>query len=78
MSDVNTENPVFAMFSIIVCFILSFMYYKLMTGDPGKIMDVHVNHFAIFISRRALAREGHYEMMSVCACVCECVRACVR
>ena len=24
----------------------------------------------IFISRRALAREGDYEMMSVCACVC--------
>ena len=28
----------------------------------------------IFISRRALAREGDYEMMSVCvsACVCVC------
>ena len=25
------------------------------------------------ISRRALAREGDYEMMSVCACVCVCV-----
>ena len=24
----------------------------------------------IIISRRALAREGDYEMMSVCACVC--------
>ena len=27
----------------------------------------------IIISRRALAREGDYEMMSVCACVCVCV-----
>ena len=26
-----------------------------------------------FISRRALAREGDYEMMSVRACVCACV-----
>ena len=32
---------------------------------------------SIFISRRALAREGDYEMMSVCACVRECVRVCV-
>ena len=29
------------------------------------------------ISRRALAREGDYEMMSVCACVSGCVRVCV-
>ena len=28
---------------------------------------------AFIISRRALAREGDYEMMSVCACVCACV-----
>ena len=28
----------------------------------------------IFISRRALAREGDYEMMPVCACVRVCVR----
>ena len=27
-----------------------------------------------FISRRALAREGDYEMMPVCACVRVCVR----
>ena len=33
---------------------------------------------AIFISRRALAREGDYEMMSVRACVRVCVRVCVR
>ena len=26
--------------------------------------------YTIIISRRALAREGDYEMMSVCACVC--------
>ena len=30
-----------------------------------------------FISRRALAREGDYEMMPVCACVHACVRALV-
>ena len=32
----------------------------------------------IFISRRALAREGDYEMMPVCSCVRACVRVCVR
>ena len=31
----------------------------------------------VIISRRALAREGNYEMMSVCACVRECVCALV-
>ena len=31
----------------------------------------------IFISRRALAREGDYEMMPVCACVRMCVRSLV-
>ena len=32
-------------------------------------------HF--FISRRALAWEGDYEMMPVCVCVCACVHALV-
>ena len=32
---------------------------------------------SIIISRWALAREGDYEMMSVCACVRACVRALV-
>ena len=31
----------------------------------------------IIISRRALAREGDYEMMPVCACVRACVHALV-
>ena len=36
------------------------------------------NWLAVFvISRRALAREGDYEMMPVCACVRACVRALV-
>ena len=43
---------------------------------------IHTNYFSktsrprecfFFITRRALAREGDYEMMPVCACVCECV-----
>ena len=33
--------------------------------------------FRFIISRRALAREGDYEMMSVCACMGACVRALV-
>ena len=37
---------------------------------PSKIVK-------LFISRRALAREGDYEMMPVCACVRACVRALV-
>ena len=36
----------------------------------------HVNDMLI-ISRRALAREGDYEMMPVCTCVRACVCACV-
>ena len=32
---------------------------------------------SFIISRRALAREGDYEMMPVCACVRVCVRALV-
>ena len=32
---------------------------------------------SVVISRRALAREGDYEMMPVCACVRACVCACV-
>ena len=35
---------------------------------------VYKSKWAIFICRRALAREGDYEMMSVCACVRVCVR----
>ena len=31
----------------------------------------------LFISRRALAREGDYEMMPVCVCVRACVCACI-
>ena len=30
--------------------------------------------YGFIISRRALVREGDYEMMSVCACVRACVR----
>ena len=34
-----------------------------------RTIDTQVTFFDIFISRRALAREGDYEMMPVCACV---------
>ena len=40
--------------------------------------SVYEAKWTIFISRRALAREGDYEMMPVCACVRACVCACVR
>ena len=33
--------------------------------------------FDLVISRRALAREGDYEMMPVCACVRACMCACI-
>ena len=38
--------------------------------------ELQAPHFVI--SRRALAREGDYEMMPVCACVRACVCVCVR
>ena len=41
-----------------------------------RLWDMGISD-AIFISRRALAREGDYEMMPVCACVHVCVRALV-
>ena len=37
----------------------------------------HSSFIHFIISRRALAREGDYEMMPVCACVRACVRALV-
>ena len=39
---------------------------------------VYEAKWSVFISRRALAREGDYEMMPVCACVRACGRVCVR
>ena len=42
------------------------------------IGNIGLFFLCFFISRRALAREGDYEMMPVCACVHACVRACVR
>ena len=41
------------------------------------ISDAIFYVLAFIISRRALAREGDYEMMSVCECVRACVRALV-
>ena len=32
-------------------------------------IELEISITSFFISRRALAREGDYEMMSVCACV---------
>ena len=42
-------------------------------GQTGVIKEQTLC-FCLIISRRALAREGDYEMMSVCACVRACVR----
>ena len=41
------------------------------------MVDIFTKISMFFISRRALAREGDYEMMPVCACVRACVCACV-
>ena len=49
-------------------------------GPPPPLMGqtgVINSCFGVFISRRALAREGDYEMMPVYACVRACVRALV-
>ena len=47
-------------------------------SEFSAISDVKGSDFIsdhkIIISRRALAREGDYEMMPVCACVRVCVR----
>ena len=46
----------------------------------GKYINIYMTSntcaelIYIFISRRALAREGDYKMMPVCACVRACVR----
>ena len=43
-----------------------------------SVFPVGYHHYIyLVISRRALAREGDYEMMPVCACVRACVRALV-
>ena len=39
---------------------------------------LRIQSILFVISRRALAREGDYEMMPVCACVRACMRVCVR
>ena len=42
-------------------------------GQASKYLRYFMIKRRFFISRRALAREGDYEMMSVRACVCACV-----
>ena len=48
--------------SVVVCITMGYLFH--VWGGVGV---------GLFISRRALAREGDYEMMRVCACVCACV-----
>ena len=50
------------------------------TNKMKFMFNVPVLHkvHSLFISRRALAQEGDYEMMPVRACVRACVRVCVR
>ena len=45
--------------------------------EPAKTEQKPTVRHWFIISRRALAREGDYEMMPVCACVRLCVRACI-
>ena len=47
---------------------LSFQWILICVGSPMRRSS-----YSFIISRRALAREGDYEMMPVCACVCACV-----
>ena len=54
-----------------------YAYLKKIVLVFGQILaqsDTQSHKPMFFISRRALAREGDYEMMSVCACVRVCVR----
>ena len=58
--------------------LLCIFYVKIKRYNKKK---KHIFFFAsdpLVISRRALAREGDYEMMPVCSCVRACVRVCVR
>ena len=65
-------------------------HYKILNGNifglilKNKMATTGVSllvmksaYISLIISRRALARERDYEMMSVCACVRACVCACV-
>ena len=58
--------------------------YAFLSLSPSQIKNIQSadtvpvhGHSPLVISRRALAREGDYEMMPVCACVRACVRALV-
>ena len=51
--------------------------YQLVFSHSETYLPLVRHVIFIFISRRALAREGDYEMMPVCACVRACVCACV-
>ena len=47
------------------------------TRERLLLQNYKAQRHAVFISRQALAREGDYEMMPVCACVRAWVCACV-
>ena len=54
-----------------VCALLVESWIRVIYWDRGSSLSVPQG--TLVISRRALAREGDYEMMSVRACVCACV-----
>ena len=56
--------------------VIGFDLGPLLQGQT-RIAKLKSAYNSLIISRRALAREGDYEMMSVCACVRACVRALV-
>ena len=58
-------------------FIVGPQHHNTCTQEKWNICGKGNSVIIFFISRRALAREGDYEMMPVCVCVRACVRALV-
>ena len=54
-----------------------FLCFASVTACISVSLNISASPIWLIISRRALAREGDYEMMSVCACVRAYVRALV-
>ena len=61
----------------VICVIRVFTFCVYLSWELLQFRKFQLVFGYLVISRRALAREGDYEMMSVCACVRACVRALV-